>query len=364
MLSAISHAQKKKMPAVPAKADTYSAVILRTTLFDSAFTETIYNEGKFISYTNDGKISCTDSTLKFLWRQQLSGNISVLPVVIDNTLIVATDNNEISSYDVATGTQLQSIGLEERITTPLFAFEYEGKKELMIPKQTDSKAAIVFGMVNGKISCLDLESFQEYWQNSDQKDSLLTRPIFLNNKLVFTRGDGSLNCLDANTGLLIWRWLESESANFSHSEILSDGKSLYLVSADSMLYSINFLLGRLNWRLEKEKISPDFFYSPAQNNIFLIHEDKKLIIFSVSAESEIDSFTLKHNPSYYSYRFFEFNKNVFFIYDGLIYQATEKELLREVLKLDFSTVKSIFQLDTNKFAALSYYGKLVIFTMR
>lgn len=364
MLSAISYAQKKKVLAIPVKTVTHSAAILKTTQFDSMFTETIYNEGKFISYTNDGKISCTDSTLKFLWKQQLSGSISVQPVVIDSTLIVATDNNEISSYDVATGTQLQSIGLEERITTPLFAFYYLGKKELMIPKQTDSKAAIVFGMVGGKISCLDLESLQEYWQNSDQKDSLLTKPILLNNKLVFTRGDGSLNCLDANTGLLIWRWLESESANFSHSEIVSDGKSLYLVSADSMLYSINFLLGRLNWRLEKEKISPNFFYSSAQNNIFLVHQDKKLIIFSLNDESEIDSFTLKHNPSNFSYQFFEFNKNVFFVYDGIVYQATEKELLRELLKLDFSTVKSLIQLDTNKFAALSHNGKLVIFIMR
>jgi len=364
MLSAISHAQKKKTLAVPAKTVTYSAAVLRTAQFDSAFTETIYNEGKFISYTNDGKISCSDSTLKFLWNQQLTGNISVRPVVIDSILVVATDNSEISTFDFSTGAQLQSIGLEEKITTPLFAFEYVGKKELMIPKQTDSKAAIVFGTTNGKVSCLDLESLQEYWQNSDQKDSLLTKPILLNNKLVFTRGDGSLNCLDANTGLLIWRWLESESANFSRSEIVSDGKSIYLVSADSMLYSINFLLGRLNWRLEKEKISPSFFYSAAQKNIFLIHQDKKLIIFSVFGENEIDSFTLKHNPTYNSYHFFEFNKNVFFVYDGVIYEAIEKELLREVFKLDFATVKSLYQLDTNKFAALSRDSKLVIFIMR
>lgn len=364
ILSAISYAQKKKTPAVPAKTVTYSATILKSAQLDSSFAETIYHEGKFISYSNDGEISCTDSTLKFLWMQQLSGNISVPPVIIDSTLVVATDNSEINTFDFSSGAQLQSIGLEEKITSPLFAFYYLGKKELMIPKQTDSKAAIVFGMVGGKISCLDLESLQEYWQNSDQKDSLLTKPILLNNKLVFTRGDGSLNCLDANTGLLIWRWLESESANFSHSEIVSDGKSLYLVSADSMLYSINFLLGRLNWRLEKEKISPNFFYSSAQNNIFLVHQDKKLIIFSVNDESEIDSFTLKHNPSNYSYQFFEFNKNVFFVYDGIIYQATEKELLREVLKLDFSTVKSLIQLDTNKFAALSSNGKLVIFIVR
>ncbi|MFA7420016.1 MAG: PQQ-binding-like beta-propeller repeat protein [Melioribacteraceae bacterium] len=363
-LCVISFAQNKKKQALPNKAVFTSSVILRTAQLDSTFTETIYEGGKFISYNNDGKISCSDSTLKFSWKQQLSGNISVRPVVIDSILVVGTDNSEINTFDLATGAQLQSIGLEERITTALFAFEYVGKKELMIPKQTDSKAAIVFGMVNGKISCLDLESLQEYWQNSDQKDSLFTKPILLNNKLVFTRGDGSLNCIDANTGLLIWRWLESESANFSRSEIVSDGKSIYLVSADSMLYSINFLLGRLNWRLEKEKISPNFFYSSAQKNIFLIHQDKKLIIFSVLGENEIDSFTLKHNPTYNSYHFFEFNKNVFFVYDGVIYEAIEKELLREIFKLDFATVKSFYQLDTNKFAALSSDSKLVIFIMR
>ncbi len=363
-LSIIGVAQNKKTQTVPAKNAAIMATILRTVQLDSAFTETIYYDGKFISYSSNGRISCSDSTLTLLWKQQLFGNISIQPVVIDSTLVVATDNSEINSYDVLTGAQLQSIGLEERITTPLFAFDYVGKKELMIPKQTGSKAALVFGMASGKISCLDLESLQEYWQNSDQKDSLFTKPILLNNKLVFTRGDGSLNCIDANTGLLIWRWLESESANFSRSEIVSDGKSIYLVSADSMLYSINFLLGRLNWRLEKDKVSPSFFYSASQKNIYLIHQDKKLIIFSVKDEVEIDGFTLKHNPSFNSYQFYEFNKNVFFVYDGVIYEAIEKELLREVFKLDFATVKSLFQLDTNKFAALSSNGKLVIFIMR
>lgn len=359
----LSFAQQKKTGGISAQS-ILLAKITKTIQFDSTAVFTNYFEGKFFSFTKDGSIVSSDTTGKVLWKQRTAGSISVQPVLIENIIVIATDNNDINTFDIKTGAQMQSIGVEDKITTPLFAFNYTGSNELMIPKQSNSKAAVVFGMTGGKISCLDLETLQEYWQNGDQKDTLYTKPILLNNKLVFTRGDGSLNCIDANSGLLIWRWQEEELSNFSKSNLVTDGKSIFLVSADSIFHSINFLLGRLNWRLENVKVDSKFFYSESQKNLYLISGNEKLIIFSVKDEVMVDDFKLRYNQPNNSYHFFEFDKNVFFVYNGIIYEATEKLLLRETLKLDFAEVKSLYQLDANKFAALSYNGKFTIFIMR
>lgn len=359
----LNFAQQKKASSIAAQ-PILSAKITTAIQLDSTAVFTNYFEGKFFSFTKDGGIVSSDTTGKVLWKQQVTGSISVQPVLVENILVIATDNNDINTFDIKTGTQLQSIGVEDKITTPLFAFNYTGSNELMIPKQINSKAAVVFGTASGKISCLDLETLQEYWQNGDQKDTLLTKPILVNNKLVFTRGDGSLNSIDANSGLLIWRWQEEELSNFSKSNLETDGKSIFLVSADSVFHSINFLLGRLNWRLENVNVDSKFFYSASQKNLYLISRNEKLIIFSVKEEVTVDDFKLRYNLPNNSYNFFEFEKKVFFVYNGIIYEAAEKQLLKEVLKLDFSEVKSLYQLDVNKFAALSYNGKLTIFIMR
>ncbi|MDP2036364.1 MAG: PQQ-binding-like beta-propeller repeat protein [Ignavibacteria bacterium] len=356
-------AQQKKASGIAAQ-PILSARITKTIQLDSTSVFTNYYDGKFFSITKNGGIVSSDTTGKVLWKQQVTGSISVQPVLVENILVIATDNNDINTFDIKTGSQLQSIGIEDKITTPPFAFNYAGANELMIPKQTNSKAAVVFGMVSGRISCLDLETLQEYWQNGDQKDTLFTKPILVNNKLVFTRGDGSLNCLDANSGLLIWRWQEELLSNFSKSDLEMDGKSIFLVSADSVFHSINFLLGRLNWRLENVKVDSIFFYSESQKNLYLISRNEKLIIFSIKEEVTVDDFKLRYNLPNNSYNFFEFEKKVFFVYNGIIYEAAEKQLLKEVLKLDFADVKSFYQLERNKFAALSYIGKLTIFIMR
>jgi len=358
------HAQKKKTTEKVVMPINITSETLNTIQLDSTATFTNYFEGKFFSFTKEGVVVSSDTNGTVLWKQQVTGSISVQPVLVENILVIATDNNDINTFDIKTGSQLQSISVEDKITTPLFAFNYAGTNELMIPKQINSKAAVVFGTASGKISCLDLESLQEYWQNGDQKDTLYTRPILVNNKLVFTRGDGSLNSIDANTGLRIWRWQEEELSNFSKANLETDGKSIFVVSADSVFHSINFLLGRLNWRLENIKVDSKFFYSTSQKNLYLISRNEKLIIFSVKDEVTVDDFKLRYNLPNNSYNFFECGKKVFFVYNGTIYEAEEKQLLREVLKLDFADVKSFYQLGENKFAVLSFNGKLTIFIMR
>jgi len=358
------NAQKKNISSKIAAPKLIVSEIVNKAQLDSTASFTIYTNQRFLSFNNNGSFSSADSLGKLYWKQNVAGSILVHPTVTGNTIVIATDNNDIYTFNLDSGEQMQSIGTEDKVTAPLFVFNYLGKKELMIPKETNSKSALVISMGNGKISCLDLETLQEYWSNTNQRDSLFTQPKLINNKIVFTRGDGSLNCIDANTGLLIWRWIGNELSNFDKSELQTDGNDIYVVSSDSILHSINFLLGRLNWSLENAKIDERFYYSYGQRNLYFIQRNEKLIIFSLENETAKDDFRLKNNLDANDYHFFEYKKKVFFIYNGVIYEATEKLLLREVLNLKSQAIKYLFNISEDTFASLTYNGELTVFRMR
>ena len=97
---------------------------------------------------------------------------------------------------------------------------------------------------------------------------------------------------------------------------------------------------------------------------FIIQKNEKLIIFSLKSETVIDDFKLRNNLESNQLHFFEFSKKVFIVYNGIIYEATEKFLLREILKLDSPKVKTLFKIKENTFAALANNGIITIFSLR
>ncbi|MEW6655132.1 MAG: PQQ-binding-like beta-propeller repeat protein, partial [Bacteroidota bacterium] len=131
-------AQKRKTAAKVTAASSISAQVLNTIQLDSTAAFTIYAEGNFLTFTTDGSFASVDSTGNKIWEQRVFGDILVQPVISNKTIVIATANNEINTYNLETGAQLQSIGTEESITAPLIVYNYSGSNELMISKETNS----------------------------------------------------------------------------------------------------------------------------------------------------------------------------------------------------------------------------------
>lgn len=324
----------------------------------------IFAANKIYTSEKSGLVSCFDSTGVMFWNRQLSSEIFSEPIVSDGQLAAGTSNGDIVSIIAFTGDQIQSIGIDDSITTNLVALEYKGDKELFLPKQSDSKTAIIFGTKSGTIYCLDLETLQEYWRNNDSRGSVISQPVIVENKILFSGTDGYLYSIDARNGLLNWRWKETAETDFSNALIVCDGKKVFLVSKDLQLYCIDFLLGKLNWKVDKIKILPaiglshngkDLFTKTLDKRFFIISAEKGSVLRQTKREDEFDSTLI--SP-------FESDGKIYFTNKNSIFALDKKFKEEVILELGENLIHSFQLIGDNKFLVSTTGGTILIFKPR
>lgn len=232
----------------------YSTNILwEKELSSTVQTEPLVLSDRIIVADYSGYVQCFNYDGKLIWDFDAFGNIVSTPAEKDGWLAVATLQGDLHTLNVFTGEQIQSIGFDEAITSDLLMMDYEGTKELMIPKQSESKAAVVFSTAGGKSYCYDVETLQEYWSNDSPKGKVQIKPVLINNKIIFGSMDGYLYCLDAREGWLIWKWRESKNIANAPVDVtpVTDNKYIYIVTPMNHTVRIDMMLGKTIWKTDK-----------------------------------------------------------------------------------------------------------------
>ena len=176
--------------------------------------EPIFSNSRIFITDKNGFIACYDTLGNLLWKNDSFGNIISLPAEVDEYLVSGTSNGDIIELKSSSGTQVQSIGLDDSITTGITQTNYNGDNELAVQKSTNSKAAIVFGTASGKTYCYDVETLQEYWHNTDAHKKIRFNPVITDTKIIFSCMDGYIYCIESGNGLMTWRWKESAETGF------------------------------------------------------------------------------------------------------------------------------------------------------
>lgn len=340
-----------------------SVITFKIKLADSLSSAPIYNRGVIFISNRKNEISCIDTTGKVFWKNKLLGEFISRPVIADHILAVGTINGDIITLNANTGEQIQSIGINDTITTDLISLEYKGDKELMIPKSTGSKTVVVFGTASGKIFCYDLETLQEYW-NADGYGLIKSQPVVIENKILFASSDGYLYCIDSRSGLLIWRWKEKTETDFSGAQILSDGKKVFVVSKDNILYCIDLLLGKLIWKADRIKALPAIGLSRNKKNLFVKSADKKFVILSADKGKVIKEIKQEEAFDDSPAQPIDREEKIFFTNRGNIYSFDPKMKQELILNLNGSQILFLTQIGEKKFITSNSAGTIAIFKLR
>ena len=228
-------------------------VICDINLNTTTLAQPIYDNDKIFTADYSGLITCYDTTGNILWDDDSYGNITGKPVIADGIFAASTLQGDLLTLNAETGEQIQTIGFDDQITSSLLSIEYTGTKGLLLPKFTDSKAAVILGTATGKLCCYDLETLQEYWVNTSAKGKITTEPLYINNKIIYRSWDGYIYCVDAREGWLIWKWSPSKDKKFSPAGVqpVTDGSKIYLATRDGNLFAIDLQLGKTIWRSDK-----------------------------------------------------------------------------------------------------------------
>ena len=344
---------------------TFNAdVSMQTDLSNTMLTST--TEWNNNIYTSDvsGLISCIDSTGKVLWDYDANGDIYSKPVLADRVLTAATLQGDIITLSAISGEQIQSIGFEETITSDLSVINYEGSRELMIPKLSNSKSAVVFGTASGKVYCYDLETLQEYWVNKDAKGMIRSKPVLVNNKILYSSRDGFLYCIDARDGLLIWRWKEKADTDLSDSQIFCDGKKVFVVSTDGIMYAINLLLGKLEWKLDKFNLLTNFGMSDDGKLLYLESKEKSLYIVQTDKGRKVKEVKLDNAFSESLDFPIDAGEKILYTNKGIVYTLNKKYNSDKILFAGDAPAHPIIKLSDNKFLISNIDGRIIIFSLR
>ncbi len=241
----------------------------------SSYSGLLPYKNNLIISSADGSVVSYNPDFSAKWKYRMSNSIASSPIISDSTLILASAGGDVILLDPVKRIEQQSIGIDCEITSELEIIHYKGDKELLIPKSTKSDKALLFGSAEGDIFCYDLETMQEYWNNSDSKSAPVKNIIDTGTMIVFKNGEGKIICIDSRSGQLIWRWGNKDTYADVATCLYFNGKQIISVTNKGTLVGIDFLLGVAEWQFDKNDVK-DIYIAPENDKIILALGEGKL----------------------------------------------------------------------------------------
>ena len=313
-----------------------------------------------------GILTCFDSTGAIIWDYDTFGNVYSKPAIKDGVLAVATIQGDLTTLNAETGEQIQSMGFDDAITAPLTIFDFKGERNLLMPKRTNSDAAIILGTASGLVYCYDLETLQELWVNTDAEGMIEAEPLLIGNKFIYGSWDTHLYCIDTKGGTTIWKWQESKSFYYSPAVCIpiTDGKKIYIATPDKYLYAIDLRLGNTLWKKKKYNTWESLGISNDKRKLYVKSFKDHFHIVSAITSNWVKDINMKFGIDTMPTVPIEWNSNILFgAKDGHVYMIDKKNKFKPILFLGTARVHSVQRISDGIFLASNMDGNIVVFNL-
>ncbi len=333
-------------------------IIWEKNLEEPSYTSLLSAGDKIFAVTKKGTVNCFDTQGKLIWWENIKREIASRPIDYEGNLIIAATNGDLISLDDTAGNIQQSIGLDESLTSHLIS--------ITLDNQGQSTTAAIVGTAKGSIYCYDVSTFEMIWENHSAAGAIISKPIWVMNKIIYTSEDGYLYCIDSRSGMLIWKWSppKGKGITFENSAPVSDGRSVFISLPDKSVYSIDLMLGKTNW-----KNSYTNCYSSTGiliNKELLFIKSQKDDIYSLNARTgKIERrYDAGFGQDTTATEFLFTGDNILFgTESGKIYAIEKGIRVTPLLSLGNTAIYNIISLGNDKYAASNGSGEMVIFSV-
>jgi outer membrane protein assembly factor BamB len=236
----------------------------------------VYRNDKIFAGFKNGTLICFTAPGTEKWRYDCHGKIRSSPIISEDLLIAATTDGDVLTINSNTGPPAQTIGIGESITGNAVADIGENTK------------AIFAATISGDVYCYNLETLELIWTNQISDNIISSTIVYSKNKIFFQDKEGTLYCLSADNGLLIWKLSAAQggwktqtvnSKTIFKTDIVVNNTNLYLIDAVGSLYCIDALLGTKNWNI-KNIDSNGLIRSNKKSELVLPTTKNKILIVS------------------------------------------------------------------------------------
>ncbi|NWF88565.1 MAG: PQQ-binding-like beta-propeller repeat protein [Ignavibacteriaceae bacterium] len=322
-------------------------------------TSLVVHNNSIITTTTNGNVFCYNLKGDLIWQTNLGRTIFSRPCAIDNVLAVASIEGDLFTLSINDGEIIQTIGLNDALTSQLIASEVEFNG--MLTK------AIIAGSATGKIYCYDVNNLEFIWENNSASLMIETLPLVIQDKIIFGSWDNYLYCISKNTGSLIWKWTENKNFYYSPAACwpVTDGKNVFVTTPDKSISAIDLSIGTTTWRKsdfnawESVGLSSDkkkVYIKSILDKFYILSADDGKLIKEIKA-----GFSLDTMPN----QLIDWEGNIVFgSKNGNVYLINKKYEVIPLFFMGVSRVHTIKQIEANVFAASNMDGKIVVFKIK
>lgn len=227
------------------------------------------NKGIIYLANSLGEVKAYDTkTNKTRWTTNLGLAVYAKPLYHKGKVIVGTTDGRLLALDARNGKELWSVPAE-RVVIGEGTFDGD---DLYIAA---SKVFMKINSRNGNI----------VWSKPVIKSYSQGRPVIKEDKVIFGAWDTHLNCLNKNSGEVIWQWTNGRTAN-----MLSPGNvvpavtndKVIIVAPDRYMTALDLTTGKELWRTNKYKVRESLGMSEDGKKVYAKLMDGELL--AVSAE--------------------------------------------------------------------------------
>ena len=337
--------------------ENYSAnVIWKTNLNTTMVASVTTYDNHIIAATKKGTIVSFDNSGNELWKTDLGAPIFSKPEVANNTVIVGTMKGDLFTIDITSGHVIQVIGIDEPITSPIgkMKIDYEGEESY----------AIIFGTASGKIYSYELATLNLLWSNTSAGGMIESKPLIYKAKIIFGSWDTFLYCIDANTGLLNWKWNINPVVNYSPaaSPLVTDGKSVFFATPDKAITALDILLGKPVWRKTDYDAWESIGISNDTKTLYVKSQKDRLHFISAQNGKLQKTIDMKFGLDTGPVQPIEVNGTVYFGgKNGIIYSIDKNYNYTPMLFMGTARTHTLQMLDDKRIVASNMDGNIVVF---
>lgn len=262
---------------------------------------------------SEARVDATTETISppisLVWDYDVTGGVGTgSPLIIDSVLLVGNMRGELHAVNSFTGKRIGWVDLGDAIqgspaldgnvaivslaNTRLSLVAYdliEGKAIWKVPLGDLEASPLVFnqniyvGNTEGRFFCVHRSSGQTLWKfeipHNSTHDGIRSAAAASGSTVVFGADDGTLYCLDAETGSLQWKY--GTGAPIVSTPCIADS-SVYIGNLNGTVCALDMRSGSLRW---KQETQPGIYasISLAHGRIFVGTTGGTLFAFNVAS---------------------------------------------------------------------------------
>jgi outer membrane protein assembly factor BamB len=320
----------------------------------SSSTNLLVSDDKIYTTTDDGLVHCFFLDGKEKWLAEVLGSIKNNTVLFNDLFLTATVEGDLYSINSNNGDIVQVIGVGENITTDLSLVD--------LTTSTLKSKGVVFGTDKGNIFCYDIFSFEMIWKINLSSASLNSNPVIVNDKIIFKNSLNSVYCVNAKSGLLIWKYdFNEKEGSTNYSNTLTNGKSVFSLSSSGEIIALDLMAGKKLWSTNAIDVIPQIAFSFDKQKLIVLNKEGEIIFISLKDGKELNKIDLM-KPGLSSFIIAENEEKIFLGFsDGSLHSIDKKYAVQQLISPSNIPITSINFIKNDELIVKDINGKITFY---